>query len=170
LKALEAWPAEGIPQAPDAWLLAVAKRQLLQVARHDRVRFDPAVTVLFEHEGTHEAPPDIPDARLKLMFVCAHPAIDEKVRTPHVRPSARGYFSLLRGVPVVARVGRSKGIAGLDDFLPGSASRTSLRRRGFRSPATPGCSSVESRSHHSSRSLLMERCAATPAWTITAGR
>jgi len=82
LKALEAWPAEGIPQAPDAWLLAVAKRQLLQVARHDRVRFDPAVTVLFEHEGTHEAPPDIPDARLKLMFVCAHPAIDEKVRTP----------------------------------------------------------------------------------------
>jgi RNA polymerase sigma-70 factor (ECF subfamily) len=33
-------------------------------------------------EGLPEEAPAIPDARLKLMFVCAHPAIDEKVRIP----------------------------------------------------------------------------------------
>lgn len=82
LKALEVWPVSGVPDAPDAWLLTVAKRQLLQVARHDQVRCDPALTVLFEQEQMHEDAPLIPDARLKLMFVCAHPAIDEKVRIP----------------------------------------------------------------------------------------
>lgn len=82
LKALEVWPVSGIPASPDAWLLTVAKRQLLQVARHDQVRFDPAVTVLLEQEAIQEERPVVPDARLKLMFVCAHPAIDEKVRIP----------------------------------------------------------------------------------------
>lgn len=82
LKALEVWPVSGVPQAPQAWLLTVAKRQLLQMVRHDQVRFDPALGVLFEHEQLHEDAPAIPDARLKLMFVCAHPAIDEKVRIP----------------------------------------------------------------------------------------
>ncbi len=82
LKALEVWPVSGVPESPQAWLLAVAKRQLLQVARHDRVRLDPAVTVLLEQEELPDDKPAIPDARLKLMFVCAHPAIDEKVRIP----------------------------------------------------------------------------------------
>lgn len=82
LKALEIWPVEGIPDAPDAWLLAVAKRQLLQVARHDRMRLDPAVTVLLAQDEVAGTDAVIPDARLKLMFVCAHPAIDDKVRTP----------------------------------------------------------------------------------------
>jgi RNA polymerase sigma-70 factor, ECF subfamily len=54
----------------------------MQVARHNQVRFDPAVTVLLEQDEHHEDAPAIPDARLKLMFVCAHPAIDESVRIP----------------------------------------------------------------------------------------
>ncbi len=82
VKALEVWPVQGIPDAPDAWLLTVAKRQLLQLARHDKVRFDPAVTVLLEQDEYQQEAPAIPDARLKLMFVCAHPAIDESVRIP----------------------------------------------------------------------------------------
>lgn len=82
LKALEVWPLEGIPDKPDAWLLTVARRQLLQAARHERLRADPAVAVLLEQDEMHTDAPPIPDARLKLMFVCAHPAIDEKVRIP----------------------------------------------------------------------------------------
>jgi RNA polymerase sigma-70 factor, ECF subfamily len=82
VKALEVWPREGVPTSPDAWLLTVAKHQLLQVARHDKVRFDPAVTTLLSREEAHENTFTIPDARLKLLFVCAHPAIDEKVRIP----------------------------------------------------------------------------------------
>lgn len=82
LKALESWPDRGVPNDPEGWLLAVAKRQLLQIARHDRVRFDPALTVLLRDDGFEAAPVEIPDARLKLLFVCAHPAIDERVRIP----------------------------------------------------------------------------------------
>lgn len=85
LKALERWPIDGIPSSPDAWLLSVAKRQLMQLARHNKVRSDPAVTALLEQEYAQDegAPKTIiPDARLKLLFVCAHPAIDEKIRTP----------------------------------------------------------------------------------------
>lgn len=86
LKALQRWPREGIPASPDAWLLTVAKRELLQAARHDKVRFDPAVTALLEQQesdGRSAGEPlelRIPDARLKLLFVCAHPAIDQKIR------------------------------------------------------------------------------------------
>ena len=82
VKALEVWPREGVPDSPDAWLLTVAKRQLLQMARHDKVRFDPAVTALLAQDEAEERTFTIPDARLKLLFVCAHPAIDEKVRIP----------------------------------------------------------------------------------------
>ena len=82
LKALQEWPEKGIPDSPDAWLLTVAKRQLLQWARHDRVRYDPAVTALFDDDNAAPAAADIPDTRLKLMFVCAHPAIDKSIRTP----------------------------------------------------------------------------------------
>jgi RNA polymerase sigma-70 factor (ECF subfamily) len=90
LKALEVWPLDGVPASPDAWLLAVAKRQLLQLARHDRVRYDPAVTALLEQDAMSAAPPDVPDARLKLLFVCAHPAIEEKVRIPLMLQSVLG--------------------------------------------------------------------------------
>ena len=82
VKALETWPRTGVPDAPDSWLLTVAKRQLLQVARHDRVRNDPAVNALLGEEQAVISDAAIPDARLNLMFVCAHPAIDEKVRIP----------------------------------------------------------------------------------------
>lgn len=81
VKALETWPRTGVPDAPDSWLLTVARRQLLQVARHDRVRADPAVLAVLEQDE-EAVDTIIPDARLNLLFVCAHPAIDAKVRTP----------------------------------------------------------------------------------------
>lgn len=80
LKALELWPLQGVPAAPDAWLLTVAKRQLLQVARHQRVQSDPAVMAVLAPELLQADAPLIPDQRLRLMLVCAHPAIDEKIR------------------------------------------------------------------------------------------
>lgn len=82
LKALEVWPRVGVPRAPEAWLLTVAKRKLLQIARHDRVRADPALLALLEPHEAAPPPDDIPDERLRLLLVCAHPAIDEKIRVP----------------------------------------------------------------------------------------
>ena len=85
-KALRHWPADGVPAAPEAWLLAVARRELLQAARHQRLHDSPQVQAVLA--GAFDAPdaPNalapqaIPDSRLKLLFVCAHPAIDAAMR------------------------------------------------------------------------------------------
>ena len=71
-----------MPASPDAWLLTAARRRLLMAARQQRVADDPTLTVLWpgEHEPAPDAPP-LPDTRLRLMFVCAHPAIDAGVHS-----------------------------------------------------------------------------------------
>ena len=91
LKALEHWPLDGVPAQPEGWLLTVARRELLQSARHQgvvqRLAEDPLVRDLLPREDDAAPLPflqanPIPDNRLRLMLVCAHPAIDRAVRTP----------------------------------------------------------------------------------------
>jgi predicted RNA polymerase sigma factor len=79
--ALESWPRAGVPDKPEAWLLAVARRRLVDVARHASVE-GRAVHNLGPELDQVELDPVFPDERLKLLFVCAHPAIDERARTP----------------------------------------------------------------------------------------
>ncbi|MGE3771644.1 MAG: RNA polymerase sigma factor [Gammaproteobacteria bacterium] len=82
LAALEHWPRQGPPEAPVAWLLTVAKRALYQDWRHLKVAVDPAVLAVLDGAATAEAAPEFPDARLKLMLVCAHPGIPRAVHAP----------------------------------------------------------------------------------------
>jgi RNA polymerase sigma-70 factor (ECF subfamily) len=83
--ALERWPADGVPQKPEAWLLHAARNRVVDAARRHRVRQDaePFLRQITEEAQTvavtHE---QFPDERLKLLFVCAHPAIDPAARTP----------------------------------------------------------------------------------------
>jgi RNA polymerase sigma-70 factor (ECF subfamily) len=83
--ALETWPRGGVPDKPEAWLFAAARRRLIDGARHASVEAVAAdalrvVVDRAEHAAASEAV--FPDERLRLLFVCAHPAIDEAVRTP----------------------------------------------------------------------------------------
>ena len=83
-RALERWPAEGIPRQPEAWLLSVARHRVLDAWRHSRVHDEAAQTLLaladtFAPEACGQA---VPDERLRLFFVCAHPAIDAAARAP----------------------------------------------------------------------------------------
>jgi len=83
--ALEAWPRSGIPDKPDAWLLAAARRRLIDAARHARVTAEATdvVRIVLERADEPESSDTIfPDERLKLLFVCAHRSIDEAIRTP----------------------------------------------------------------------------------------
>ncbi len=83
--ALETWPTQGIPLQPEAWLLTAARRRLIDQRRHARVRDEAAPTLLTASEEAHElveTQSPFPDERLKLLFVCAHPAIDPSARTP----------------------------------------------------------------------------------------
>lgn len=83
--ALETWPNGGVPDKPEAWLLTVARRRLIDGARHARVHADvvPDLRALADRaQELAGADQVFPDERLKLLFVCAHPAIDSAVRTP----------------------------------------------------------------------------------------
>ncbi len=78
-KALIHWPKE-MPKNPEAWLLTVARNRLTDMARRDtRIEFRDEIPEISEQAC---AANDFPDERLKLMFVCAHPAIDARMHTP----------------------------------------------------------------------------------------
>jgi RNA polymerase sigma-70 factor (ECF subfamily) len=83
--ALATWPRDGVPEKPEAWLLAAARRRLLDGARHATVQTRALPTihaVVDEAQGAASSERAFPDERLALLFVCAHPAIDEGMRTP----------------------------------------------------------------------------------------
>ena len=84
LKALTAWPRDGVPQNPEGWLLTTARHSLIDFFRHQRVVSDSAPDLLLFTQNTPEASVEThyPDERLKLLFVCAHPAIDPALHTP----------------------------------------------------------------------------------------
>ena len=76
-RALRTWPVDGVPDRPDAWLLTVARnRQRDRGGSAEATRttaLDPDA-----HAPVHldDVDPDaVPDRRLELMLVCAHPAI-----------------------------------------------------------------------------------------------
>ena len=80
--ALRSWPESGVPANPDAWLLTAARNQAINAVRHQAVvEAAGADLALLQDQWAPEAA-EFPDDRLKLLFVCAHPAIDEAVRTP----------------------------------------------------------------------------------------
>ncbi len=80
--ALQAWPTRGIPANPDAWLLTTARNRLINAHRHEAVMLRGIDEILRRMDAPSAAQEPIPDQRLALMFVCAHPAIQEDIRTP----------------------------------------------------------------------------------------
>jgi len=82
--ALADWPRRGVPANPEGWLIVTARRRRIDAARRGRVADEASPTLRLaaeELQAAEDAGP-IPDRRLALMFVCAHPAIDEGVRAP----------------------------------------------------------------------------------------
>jgi len=81
--ALKAWPRDGVPQNPEAWLLTAARHSLIDLVRHQQVAVASEPTLqLLREEREVTLSNEFPDDRLKLLFVCAHPAIDPAIHTP----------------------------------------------------------------------------------------
>jgi len=82
--ALTAWPQDGVPQNPEAWLLTAARRSFIDLVRHRQVAAasEPTLLLLREESEDMSSSTVFPDERLKLLFVCAHPAIDPAMHTP----------------------------------------------------------------------------------------
>jgi predicted RNA polymerase sigma factor len=93
-RALASWPRTGVPENPESWLLTVARnrrRDILKSAAHRTTASlddapDPIAAAIDELD-----PDAIPDQRLALLFVCAHPAIDPSVRTPLMLQTVLGF-------------------------------------------------------------------------------
>ena len=91
--ALAAWSAEGVPRSPEAWLLAVARRKAIDASRRRRTREhlkDALLIIEEELRLCRDGDIAIPDDRLRLMFVCAHPAIEEAARAPLILQTVLG--------------------------------------------------------------------------------
>ncbi len=83
--ALRDWSKNGVPRQPEAWLLAVARRRLVDASRRAKVAQASSEALIMIAEELEAAPREsgsIPDQRLALMFACAHPAIDADIRAP----------------------------------------------------------------------------------------
>jgi len=95
--ALETWSRTGIPREPVAWLTTTAKRRALDVLRREQV-FRTKLPLLLdpdeaatdelstvEDEAVAESEPVeptdvVPDERLRLIFLCCHPALAQEAQ------------------------------------------------------------------------------------------
>jgi RNA polymerase sigma-70 factor (ECF subfamily) len=84
LRAVRAWPEHGVPGDPAAWLYRVGERIALDMLRRRRVREQhvpdaPPAEPNAEHAMTDDAYV-VPDERLRLIFICCHPAVAPETR------------------------------------------------------------------------------------------
>ncbi|TIS59992.1 DUF6596 domain-containing protein [Mesorhizobium sp.] len=91
--ALERWPQTGVPDRPESWLLAVARRRRVDAVRR-RLTSEAGrdhLRLVAEEVEARTADEDFPDERLRLMFACAHPAIDASARAPLILQTILGF-------------------------------------------------------------------------------
>ncbi|MFA6155726.1 RNA polymerase sigma factor [Mesorhizobium sp.] len=91
--ALERWPRTGVPEKPEAWLLAVARRRRVDAVRR-RLTGEAGrehLKLIAEEAEARMTDEDLPDERLRLVFACAHPAIDPAVRAPLILQTVLGF-------------------------------------------------------------------------------
>lgn len=85
VSALQTWTESSIPAKPEAWILTVARRKLIDGLRRKHT-FERVIHLLENEEvigeSQHGDEINFPDDRLKLLFVCAHPAIHVSIHTP----------------------------------------------------------------------------------------
>ena len=93
--ALRAWPAAGVPGNPAAWLTTTARRRAIDAIRHDAA-LRARLPLLVVPEGDSDEPTAgqatateaaaarlseaVPDERLRLIFICCHPALAQEAQ------------------------------------------------------------------------------------------
>ena len=81
-RALQTWPFYGVPKNPSAWIMRASRNLALDVVRRRKVFQNKQAEIirLMDRDGTGPdeaifSEDEISDDRLRLMFVCCHPAI-----------------------------------------------------------------------------------------------
>jgi RNA polymerase sigma factor (sigma-70 family) len=81
-RALQTWPFYGVPQNPSAWIMRASRNLALDVVRRQKVFRDKQAEIIHLMDRPASAPDvavfpeeEIADDRLRMMFVCCHPAV-----------------------------------------------------------------------------------------------
>jgi len=82
-EALQAWPRDGVPENPGGWIVTVARNRALDRLRRESVRQGKELAAVTDEnwariEGQQIHP--VRDDELRMMFTCAHPALDPASR------------------------------------------------------------------------------------------
>jgi RNA polymerase sigma-70 factor (ECF subfamily) len=83
-EALRTWPEDGVPDNPGGWLMTVARNRARDRLRRESVRPGKELAALKSYlddiraRTDHTDPHPIRDDELRMMFTCAHPALDRQ--------------------------------------------------------------------------------------------
>jgi RNA polymerase sigma-70 factor, ECF subfamily len=80
-RALVRWPTDGTPNNPEGWVLTVARNRLRDHWKSHAYRMTDSLPEISSETSEFDTAA-VPDRRLELMLVCAHPAIAANCRTP----------------------------------------------------------------------------------------
>jgi RNA polymerase sigma-70 factor (ECF subfamily) len=79
--ALEKWPSAGLPPNPGGWLTTTAGNRAIDRIRRDKQRDAKHQAALMYFDDTHSEPAGpVEDDRLRLLFICCHPALAPQAR------------------------------------------------------------------------------------------
>lgn len=107
-QASKKWPVQGVPENTGAWLHLVAKRKLIDKLRQQQTQKNQHKLQLIEQslytltDTDAETDYEVPDERLRLIFTCCHPALNEAAQVAltlrtlcglDVREIARAYLT-----------------------------------------------------------------------------
>src|SRR5271155_960079 len=81
-EALRSWPRDGVPDNPGGWLVTVARNRARDRLRRESMRPGKELTAVLNDITARTDRPDVPhqvhDDELRMMFTCAHPALDRQ--------------------------------------------------------------------------------------------
>jgi RNA polymerase sigma-70 factor, ECF subfamily len=85
--AVARWPLDGQPPNPGAWIVTTARNRAIDRLRRESVRdqrhaqahhlYGAAAQAAADNASAHEDEESVPDDRLRLIFTCCHPALNQ---------------------------------------------------------------------------------------------